>query len=174
MASQHPIPALDWGTAENEDNHNTGAYSGHSVGEGPFSEILNATDHPMAQDSPTRESDSVIIGAGRTAEKVSIQGIVFTRPVPTVSAGSGQRQLLTAASIAEIGGPDPRRSSITVIATQPFYLSNNRPQVQQGVAALIPANTAVVITHADHVYVGSPATNTFPWTISYLVENWQR
>jgi hypothetical protein len=107
-----------------------------------------------------------------TALPVVIHGSVQTQTVPTVSAGSGNATLNTATAVQKIGSKDPRRATLTIFTNQPTYVSNSMAQVQTGTAALIPSNVGVVISHRDDIWIGGPATNTFPMTVAFLIENW--
>lgn len=155
---------LNWGQAP----HDTEA-----VGQGPHSDILNAvpvgSEHPR---EPSTVDDTELVQATPAAPLIAITGVVNTRPVPTISAGSQQHTITTTGTAHKLGGNDPRRANMTIVATQPYFLSSSHAQVQQGVCALIPANTAVVITHRDNVFVGAGTGAVLPFIVSNLSENW--
>lgn len=178
MASQHPIPSLDWGSSEKEGDPQQ-AYNGQFVGEGPYSSRMEATNTPQNPEAPTFVDDTELVGAhdDRTPT-VAIQGIVFTRPAPTVAAGSRLENASSALFAVKLGGNDPRRSAMTITSTQAFYLAPRQSMVQQGACGLVPAGSAITVTHRDEIWISFPATQpggtstTFPATISYFVENW--
>lgn len=156
---------LNWGQAP----HDTEA-----IGEGPHSAIFDPVPNPQRPFEPTTVSDTVLVQADPPSPiRMVIDGIVNTRPVPTAAAGSRAVTLNTALVAAKLGGNDPRRASMTIVSAQPFYLSNAVSQVEQGFCALIPANTAIVITHRDEVWISAPSTGaTLPFTVGVLTENW--
>ncbi len=96
----------------------------------------------------------------------------MTRQAPTQSAGSRTITLQSAGVAVKVGGNDPRRANMTIVSTNNYYLANNHAQVEQQVAGLIPANTAVVLTHRDEVWVAGPTGGTYPFNITILTENW--
>jgi hypothetical protein len=174
MPSQHPLPSLDWGTSKNETNDADGAYHGTAVGQGPHSEIMEPTSTPVAPfNRSTQPSDTAILGVSpQGTPKVAIDGFVFTRQVPTQSAGSRTITLPAAGQAIKVSGNDPRRANMTIIGTGSYYLASNHMQVEQQVAGLIPANIAVVLTHRDEVWVAGPTGGTFPMNLTILTENW--
>ena len=155
---------LDWGQAPHDPE---------AVGQGPHSDILHAVPDPQRPAEATTVDDTELMQATpQEAPAVRIIGVINTRPVPTIAAGSQSVILSSALRTSTLGGNDPRRANMTVISTQSFFLSSSKSQCEQGFCALIPANAAVVLTHRDFVFVSAPAGNTFPQTISVLSENW--
>lgn len=123
--------------------------------------------------NPTQATDAEVYQAEALGFlPVRVQGPVLTQQMPTVSAGSRTETIAAAARSHRIAAADPRRASVTIITSQPTYISSSRAQVELGTAALIPANIGVVISHRQEIFVGMPATNSFPATVAVLVENW--
>lgn len=155
---------LNWGTAPHDEE---------AIGEGPHSAIFDAVPQPQRPNEPTTVDDTTLVQANPPAPLgVNVLGIVNTRPVPTIAAGSRSITLSTALAAAKVGGNDPRRAAMTIISANAFYLSNSVSQVEQGFCALIPANTAVVLTHRDEVWISAPVGATLPFVVGILTEAW--
>jgi hypothetical protein len=131
------------------------------------SEILNDTNPTQASNEEVYQSES----AGGFLP-VRVVGPVMTRDLPTVSAGSRQENISATARAHRVASADPRRASVTIVCTQPTYISTSRAQVELGTCALAPANVGLVFPHGQEIWIGGPATNTFPYGVAVWVENW--
>lgn len=129
-------------------------------------EILDAAN-------PTQSTNTEVYQAEEVGFlPVRVVGPVMTRDLPTVSGGSRQENISATAKAHRVASADPRRASVTIVCTQPTYISTSRAQVELGTCALAPANVGLVFSHSQEIWIGGPAANTFPYGVAVWVENW--
>lgn len=131
-------------------------------------EILDKVNPVVADDTEVYQGDAQY----EMVMPVRMVGPVQTQAMPTVASGSRNLTIPATGTSLLAGSADPRRASLTIITNQPTYVSQSKAQCDLGVAALIPANVGVVITHRGEVYVAGATGNTYPMTVAVMSEQW--
>jgi hypothetical protein len=102
------------------------------------------------------------------AVPVSVEGPVQVHQLASVAGASLNRNCLLAEGAVLILSKDDRRRIARVICGQILAIASDQATVNQGVAALWPANVPCEITHREEIWV-KPAADA---AVSVMVEAW--
>lgn len=88
---------------------------------------------------------------------VRVEGPVGVQHIPSRAAAGFQRFLSSTDNATRLIGADPRRRIVRVVCDLPFLFGTDQASVNQGTAPLWPADTPLLITHAEELWIKAQA-----------------